>query len=54
VLDEAETEAAINRVAEALGGIHLSVNTAGGGIAKRTLTKGGAHTHLATAATRSS
>ena len=43
VMDEEETEAAINGAAEALGGIHVSVNTAGGGIGKRTLTKEGPH-----------
>jgi NAD(P)-dependent dehydrogenase (short-subunit alcohol dehydrogenase family) len=43
VMDEEETEAAINGAAEALGGIHISVNTAGGGIGKRTLTKEGPH-----------
>jgi NAD(P)-dependent dehydrogenase (short-subunit alcohol dehydrogenase family) len=43
VMDEEETEAAISGAAEALGGIHISVNTAGGGIGKRTLTKEGPH-----------
>ena len=43
VMDEEETEAAIKGAAEALGGIHVSVNTAGGGIGKRTLTKEGPH-----------
>ncbi len=43
VMDEEQTEAAITGALEALGGIHISVNTAGGGIAKRTLTKEGPH-----------
>ena len=44
VTDGAETEAAINGAVEALGGaLHVSVNTAGGGIAKRTLAKDGPH-----------
>jgi NAD(P)-dependent dehydrogenase (short-subunit alcohol dehydrogenase family) len=37
VMNEEDTEAAINGAAEALGGIHISVNTAGGGIGKKTL-----------------
>jgi NAD(P)-dependent dehydrogenase (short-subunit alcohol dehydrogenase family) len=43
VTDHEETEAAIDGAVEALGGLHISVNTAGGGIAKRTLTKEGPH-----------
>jgi NAD(P)-dependent dehydrogenase (short-subunit alcohol dehydrogenase family) len=44
VTDAEGTEAAIDAAVEALGGsLHVSVNTAGGGIAKRTLTKGGPH-----------
>src|ERR1041384_2691030 len=43
VMDENQTEAAIAGAVEALGGVHISVNTAGGGIAKRTLTKEGPH-----------
>jgi NAD(P)-dependent dehydrogenase (short-subunit alcohol dehydrogenase family) len=44
VTDHAATEAAIDAAVEALGGsLHVSVNTAGGGIAKRTLTKDGPH-----------
>lgn len=44
VTDHAATEAAIDAAVEALGGaLHISVNTAGGGIAKRTLTKEGPH-----------
>ena len=42
VTDHAGTEAAIDGAVEALGGsLHVSVNTAGGGIARRTLTKEG-------------
>ncbi len=44
VTDHAGTEAAIDAAVEALGGdLHISVNTAGGGIAKRTLSKDGPH-----------
>jgi NAD(P)-dependent dehydrogenase (short-subunit alcohol dehydrogenase family) len=43
VTDFAATEAAIKRAADDLGGLHFGVNTAGGGIAKRTLTKEGPH-----------
>ena len=44
VTDDAGTEAAIDAAVEALGGeVHISVNTAGGGIGKRTLTKEGPH-----------
>jgi NAD(P)-dependent dehydrogenase (short-subunit alcohol dehydrogenase family) len=43
VMDDDDTEAAIDAAAEALGGIHISVNTAGGGIGMRTLTKQGPH-----------
>ena len=44
VTDEVGTEAAIDAAVEALGGsLHISVNTAGGGIGKRTLTKEGPH-----------
>jgi NAD(P)-dependent dehydrogenase (short-subunit alcohol dehydrogenase family) len=44
VTDHAGTEAAIDAAVEALGGeLHISVNTAGGGMAKRTLTKDGPH-----------
>src|SRR5262245_38805028 len=37
------TEAAIRRAADDLGAVHFGVNTAGGGIALRTLTKEGPH-----------
>src|ERR1700752_4627650 len=43
VTDFAGTEAAIRGAADDLGTLHIGVNTAGGGIAKRTLTKEGAH-----------
>ncbi len=43
VMDEEETEAAINGAVEALGALHISVNTAGGGIGRRTLSKEGPH-----------
>jgi NAD(P)-dependent dehydrogenase (short-subunit alcohol dehydrogenase family) len=43
VTDFAGTEAAIKRAADDLGALHFGVNTAGGGIAKRTLTKQGPH-----------
>ena len=43
VTDFAGTEAAIARAADDLGALHFGVNTAGGGIAKRTLTKDGPH-----------
>jgi NAD(P)-dependent dehydrogenase (short-subunit alcohol dehydrogenase family) len=44
VTDGAGTEAAIDAAVEALGGsLHVSVNTAGGGIARRTLSKEGPH-----------
>jgi NAD(P)-dependent dehydrogenase (short-subunit alcohol dehydrogenase family) len=43
VTDEAQVESALADAVEALGGLHIAVNTAGGGIAKRTLTKEGPH-----------
>ena len=43
VLDENATEAALDAAIGALGGLHIAVNTAGGGIAMRTLTKNGPH-----------
>jgi NAD(P)-dependent dehydrogenase (short-subunit alcohol dehydrogenase family) len=44
VTDGDATEAAIDGAVEALGGsLHVSVNTAGGGIARRTLSKDGPH-----------
>jgi NAD(P)-dependent dehydrogenase (short-subunit alcohol dehydrogenase family) len=43
VTDEEGVEAALAGAAEALGAMHIAVNTAGGGIAKRTISKGGPH-----------
>jgi NAD(P)-dependent dehydrogenase (short-subunit alcohol dehydrogenase family) len=43
VTDFAGSEAAIRRAVDDLGAVHLGVNTAGGGIAMRTLTKEGPH-----------
>jgi NAD(P)-dependent dehydrogenase (short-subunit alcohol dehydrogenase family) len=43
VTDDAGVEQAVNDAADALGGIHISVNTAGGGTAMRTLSKDGPH-----------
>jgi NAD(P)-dependent dehydrogenase (short-subunit alcohol dehydrogenase family) len=43
VLDENQVEAALGAAVAALGGLHIAVNTAGGGIGKRTLTKEGPH-----------
>src|SRR3954453_13557177 len=44
VTDAAATESAIDAAVDALGGaLHISVNTAGGGIARRTLSKDGPH-----------
>jgi NAD(P)-dependent dehydrogenase (short-subunit alcohol dehydrogenase family) len=43
VTDFAGTEAALGEACDALGALHFSVNTAGGGIAKRTLAKDGPH-----------
>jgi NAD(P)-dependent dehydrogenase (short-subunit alcohol dehydrogenase family) len=43
VTDMEGTEAALDAAVEALGGLHVVVNTAGGGVAKRTLAKEGPH-----------
>ena len=43
VTDEAAVEAALGDAVGALGGLDIAVNTAGGGVAKRTLTKEGPH-----------
>jgi len=43
VTDEMAVERAVEEAAAALGGIHIAVNTAGGGVARRTLTKDGPH-----------
>jgi NAD(P)-dependent dehydrogenase (short-subunit alcohol dehydrogenase family) len=43
VLDDDQTESAVADAVAALGGLHIAVNTAGGGSAKRTLSKDGPH-----------
>src|SRR5580704_3116173 len=43
IFDDAQTESALSDAVDALGGLHIAVNTAGGGTAKRTLTKEGPH-----------
>jgi NAD(P)-dependent dehydrogenase (short-subunit alcohol dehydrogenase family) len=43
ILDDNQTESALGDAVAALGGLHIAVNTAGGGIAKRTLGKDGPH-----------
>ncbi len=43
VTDDTGVAGAIDAAAEALGGLHIAVNTAGGGIAKRTITREGPH-----------
>ena len=43
VMDYEGTEQAINDAVAALGSVHFCCNTAGGGLAKRTLTKEGPH-----------
>ncbi len=43
MLDDQQVETALADAAAALGGMHIAVNTAGGGTAKRTLTKEGPH-----------
>jgi NAD(P)-dependent dehydrogenase (short-subunit alcohol dehydrogenase family) len=43
VTDDVGVEAALNDAVATLGGLHIAVNTAGGGIAMRTLTKQGPH-----------
>jgi NAD(P)-dependent dehydrogenase (short-subunit alcohol dehydrogenase family) len=43
ILDEVQTESALIDAVAALGGLHIAVNTAGGGAAKRTLSKDGPH-----------
>jgi NAD(P)-dependent dehydrogenase (short-subunit alcohol dehydrogenase family) len=43
VTDSAQIEQAVAGAVGALGGLHIAVNTAGGGIAKRTLGKDGPH-----------
>ncbi len=43
IMDENNTEQALAAAVEALGGLHIAVNTAGGGTAMRTLSKDGPH-----------
>jgi len=43
VMDADNTEQALDAAVEALGGLHIAVNTAGGGTAMRTLGKNGPH-----------
>lgn len=43
ITDDEAVETALAEAVEALGGLHIAVNTAGGGIAMRTLTKEGPH-----------
>ncbi len=43
VTDDAAAEAAVAEAVGALGGLHIAVNTAGGGVAKRTIAKEGPH-----------
>jgi NAD(P)-dependent dehydrogenase (short-subunit alcohol dehydrogenase family) len=43
VTDHESAELVLAEAVEALGGLHIAVNTAGGGTAKRTLTKEGPH-----------
>ena len=43
VTDAAGTEEALRQAVESLGGLHIAVNTAGGGTARRTLSREGPH-----------
>jgi NAD(P)-dependent dehydrogenase (short-subunit alcohol dehydrogenase family) len=43
ITDDKNAEQALQDAVDALGGLHIAVNTAGGGIAKRTLSKDGPH-----------
>jgi NAD(P)-dependent dehydrogenase (short-subunit alcohol dehydrogenase family) len=43
VMDEENVEQALGAIVEQLGGLHIAVNTAGGGTAMRTLSKNGPH-----------
>lgn len=43
ITDDAAVEAAIDRVVDEFGAIHIGVNVAGGGIARRTVSKQGPH-----------
>ena len=43
IMNDDQVEAALGAAVADLGGLHIAVNTAGGGTAKRTLTKDGPH-----------
>ncbi len=43
VMSDTDTETALGDAINALGGLHIAVNTAGGGVARRTLSKEGPH-----------
>lgn len=43
VTDEGHVEHTLSEAVEALGGLHIAINTAGGGLARRTLTREGPH-----------
>jgi NAD(P)-dependent dehydrogenase (short-subunit alcohol dehydrogenase family) len=43
VTDDAGVEKALNTAVEELGALHFAVNTAGGGIAKKTISSSGPH-----------
>ena len=43
IMDDEGTEQALAAVVEQLGGLHIAINTAGGGTAMRTLSKNGPH-----------
>lgn len=43
IMDEVDVENALNDAVTALGGLHIAINTAGGGVARRTLSKDGPH-----------
>jgi NAD(P)-dependent dehydrogenase (short-subunit alcohol dehydrogenase family) len=43
VLNDSQTESALADAVVALGGLDIAINTAGGGVAKRTLSKDGPH-----------
>lgn len=43
ILDFEGTEAVLQEAVDALGGLHIAVTTAGGGVAERTLSKSGPH-----------
>jgi NAD(P)-dependent dehydrogenase (short-subunit alcohol dehydrogenase family) len=43
VIDDAGVEHALESAVEALGGLHIAVNTAGGGVGMRTISRSGPH-----------